>query len=71
MLTFKELREKKNIGMPAGQHVFDTKVKGIQVMVHKQKNMFVTYVDGDKLDSFKDEKSAKKAGLEFVKTYKG
>ena len=71
MLTFKELREKKLKGMPPGQHVFDKKVKGIKVMVHKEKNMFVTYVDGDKLDTFKDLKSAQKAGLEFVKTYKG
>lgn len=71
MLTFKELREKRSRGMPPGQHVYDKKVKGITVMVHKEKNMFVTYVDGDKLDSFKDLRSAQKAGHEFVKTYKG
>ena len=57
--------------MPPGEHVFDTKVKGIEVMVHKEKNKFVTYVDMERLDAFRDLNSAKKAGLEFVKQFKG
>ena len=51
--------------------IFDTKLKGIEVMVHKEKNKFVTYVDMERLDTFRDLNSAKKAGLEFVKQFKG
>ena len=71
MKTFSELREARRKKMPPGEHVFDTKIKGIEVMVHKEKGKFVVYVDGDKLDVFRDLNSAKKAGSEFVKQYKG
>ena len=57
--------------MPNGIHVFDTKVKGIEVMVHKEGGKFSVYVDREKLDTFRDLNSAKKAVLEFVKQYKG
>lgn len=70
MQTFSELREAMKKGMPPGQHVFDKKVKGIMVMVHKEKGKFVTYVDGDKLDTYRTQKEAEKAGMEFVKQYK-
>lgn len=71
MKTFSELREAAKKGMPPGEHVYDAKVKGVDVMVHKEKNKFVLYIDGDKLDSFRDLNSAKKAGVEFIKQYKG
>lgn len=71
MKTFTEIREKRKKGMPPGEHIFDTKIKGIHVMVHKEKNKFVTYVDMEKLDTFRDLNSAKKAGTEFVKQFKG
>ena len=71
MITFTQIREKKYKGMPPGEHVFDKKVKGIVVMVHKEKGKFVTYLDGEKLDTFRDLSSAQKAGMEFVKQYKG
>ena len=71
MKTFTEIREKRKKGMPPGEHIFDTKIKGIHVMVHKEKNKFVTYVDMEKLDTFRDLNSAKKACAEFVKQFKG
>ncbi len=71
MKTFLQIRERRTPKMPPGEHVFDTKVKGIEVMVHKEKNKFVTYVDMERLDVFRDLNSAKKAGLEFVKQFKG
>ena len=71
MKTFTEIREKRKKGMPPGEHIFDTKIKGIHVMVHKEKNKFVTYVDMEKLDTFRDLNSAKKAVAEFVKQFKG
>jgi hypothetical protein len=40
-------------------------------VVHKDQNRFVTYVDGDRLDAYRSQKEAEKAGLEFIKQYKG
>ena len=70
MLTFIQLREKMGKGMPPGEHVFDKKVNGKTVMVHKEKGKFVTYIDMEKLDSYPSLGMAKKAGMEFVKAAK-
>ena len=67
MKHIKELRESRKKGMPPGEHVFDTKINRVQIMVHKVKNKFVLYVDGDKLDEYPNLNTAKKAGVEFVK----
>jgi hypothetical protein len=66
MKTFQQIREKK---MPAGDHVFDKKVNGHTVMVHKDKKGFSVYIDGDKLDTFKSQKEAEKAGMAFAKEF--
>lgn len=66
MKKFKSLRKK----MPPGEHVFDKRVDGFQVMVHKDKGKFVAYVDGDKLDVYKTQKEAEKAATLFVKQFK-
>ena len=63
-MNFKELREKR---MPAGKHVFDKKVKRHSVMIHKDNKGFTVYIDGDKLDTFRNQKEAEKAGVEFAK----
>jgi len=57
-------------GMPPGEHVFDKKVGGVSVMIHKEKNQFVVYIDNEKLDSFKTKSAAQKFGIEFAKEYK-
>ena len=66
MKTFRQIREAKNT-MPPGEHVFDAKVKGYKVMVHKQRNKFVAYVDNEKLDEYSSLNDAKRAANEFVK----
>ena len=43
MKTFSELREARKKKMPPGEHVFDTKVKGVGIMVHKEKGKFLIY----------------------------
>ena len=70
MKSFSEIREAK---MPAAKHVFlwSTKVKGISVKVQQSGNKFDAYIDNEKLDTFRDLKTAKAAALEFVKQYKG
>jgi hypothetical protein len=70
MINFKDLREKKIKGMPAGEHVFDKKVNGVSVMIHKDKGKFVVYIDNEKLDSFTSKSAAQKFGIEFAKEYK-
>lgn len=67
MIHFKQLREKKLRSMPPGQHVFDKKVKNVTVMIHKDVKGYTTYIDGDKLDTFRSRREAQKAGMEFAK----
>ena len=56
--------------MPAGEHVFDTKIGKNHLMVHKEKGKFVTYIDMEKLDTYPSLGMAKKAGAEFIKVSK-
>jgi len=70
MKTFSQLREltgRKTIGKP----VFDKKINRIPVKIHKEKNMFVVYIDGDRLDAYKSQAEAEKSAKEFMKQYKG
>jgi len=67
MKTFSQIREAKIKGMPPGEHVFDTKTKGYSIMVHKEKNKFVAYIDNEKLDSYSSLNDAKRAANEFIK----
>ena len=70
MKTFLELRELTG-RRPEGKIVFDKKIKGVKVMIHKEKNQFVTYIDGDRLDAYRSQREAEKAATEFMKQYKG
>lgn len=70
MKTFVQLREK--LGRhPSGQMVFNKKVKNIPVMIHKETSGFVVYIDGDRLDSYKNQKQAEKMAMQFVAQLKG
>jgi len=71
MKTYKQLRETMEKGMPPGVHVYDKKFGKIQLMIHKEKNLFSVYIDGEKLDSYKTQKEAEQMGKEFIKQYKG
>ena len=37
----------------------------------KEPKGFCVYIDGDKLDVYKSQKEAEKAGMTFLKQYKG
>ena len=70
MNTFSQLREltgRKAIG----KVVFDKKINRIPVRVNNEKNKFVVYIDGDRLDSYNSQREAEKAATEFMKQYKG
>jgi hypothetical protein len=49
----------------------DKKIGKYHLMIHKDKGVFVVYIDGEKLDSYKSQKEAEKMGSEFIKQYKG
>ena len=57
--------------MPKGEHVWSKTIDRIKVMIHKEGNKFVAYVDGDKLDSYQSQKDAEKSITQFLKQFKG
>ena len=70
MNTFSQLREltgRKAIG----KVVFDKKINRVPVRVNNEKNKFVAYIDGDRLDVYNTQREAEKAATEFMKQYKG
>ena len=69
MKTFNELRELTG-RKPEGQLLVNKKQGRIQIQVYKERNGFVTYVDGDRLDSYRSKQEAEKAAKEFIKAYK-
>ena len=66
-LQLRELAGRK----PIGKVVFDKKINRVSVRVNNEKNKFVAYIDGDRLDVYNSQKEAEKAATEFMKQYKG
>lgn len=60
MKTFFSLRESTK---PKGKVVFKKKMNRIDVLITKDTGSlpFVAYIDGDKLDSYKNQRDAEKA----------
>jgi hypothetical protein len=71
MLSFRQLREKKLKGMPAGEHVWNKKIKGVLAMIHKVKNQYVLYIDNERLDEYPTMARAKISAEAFIKAAKG
>ena len=69
MKTFNDLRELTG-RKPEGQLLVNKKMGRIQIQVYKERNGFVTYIDGDRLDSYRSKQEAEKASKEFIKAYK-
>jgi hypothetical protein len=70
MKTFLQLRELAG-RKPIGKVVFDKKINRIPVKINNEKNKFVVYIDGDRLDAYNSQREAEKSALEFMKQYKG
>ncbi|MBL6771419.1 MAG: hypothetical protein ISQ22_08620 [Rhizobiales bacterium] len=70
MKTFLQLRELTG-RKPIGKPVFDKKINRVPVKIHNEKNKFVVYIDGDRLDAYNSQKEAEKAATEFMKQYRG
>lgn len=69
-ISFKKLRELTG-RKPTGKMVFNKKMGKIPVKILKDRNEFVVYIDGDRLDSYKNQREAERMAKEFVKQYKG
>ena len=57
MKTFTNIRELTG-RKPEGQLVVNKKLGRVQIMVYKERNGFVTYVDGDRLDRYRSKNEA-------------
>ena len=68
MKTFAQIRELSG-RKPSGKQVVNKKIGKVQVQVYKEPSGFVAYIDGDRLDRYRNEKEALKAAEEFVKAY--
>jgi hypothetical protein len=69
MKTFTQLRELTG-RKPEGQLIVNKKIGRIQIMVYKERNGYVAYVDGDRLDQYRSKNEAEKAATEFIKVLK-
>ena len=69
MKTFGQIRELTG-RKPEGQLMVNKKVGRIQIMVYKERNGFIAYVDGDRLDKYRSKAEAEKAATEFIKVLK-
>jgi len=69
MKTFGQIRELTG-RKPEGQLMVNKKLGRIQIMVYKERNGFVAYVDGDRLDRYRSKAEAEKAATEFIKVLK-
>jgi hypothetical protein len=67
MKTFKTLREATKKKMPSGENVFSKRVGKVNVMVHKDNKGFTAYIDGEKLDTYRNKREAEKMGIQFAK----
>ena len=65
MKTFNQVREITG-RKPEGQLVVNKKLGRIQVQVYKERNGFVAYIDGDRLDSYKSKNESEKAATQFI-----
>jgi len=57
MKSFSEIRNSK----PSGEEVYSGVKNKFKVKVLKDKKGYTAYIDGDKLDTFRSEKDAKKS----------
>ena len=65
MKSFLQIREATS----KGKVVFKKKINRIDVVITKETGRlpFVAYIDGDRLDAFKNQKDAEKSAMETIK----
>ena len=61
MKTFSEIRKQQ----PSGEEVYSAIKNKLKVKILKDKKGYTAFVDGDRLDTFRSEKDAKK-GIDLI-----
>ena len=61
MKSFTEIRKKS----ASGEVVYDKKIKRMPVKIMKDKDGYTAYIDGDRLDTYRSERDAKR-GIDFA-----
>ena len=61
MKTFSEIRKQQ----PSGEEVYSSIKNKMKVKILKDKKGYTAFVDGDRLDTFRSEKDAKK-GIDLI-----
>ena len=69
MKTFLHLRELTG-RKPEAKEVYNKKIGRVTIKINKERNGFVAYVDGDRLDVYRSQSEAEKASKEFLKQYR-
>lgn len=71
MKTYKDLLSELAGRKQDGEVVFNKKINSVPVKIVKDDKMgnnpFVVYIDGDRLDAFKNQKDAEKSAMKVVK----
>lgn len=57
MITFSEIRQRK----PKGEVVWSKKYRRVKTEILKTPKGFVAYIDGDMLDTFRNQRDAQKS----------
>lgn len=68
MKTFGQIRELAG-RKPSGEKIVSKRIGKVQVQIYKEPTGFVAYIDGDRLDRYRNEREAMKAAQEFIKAY--
>ena len=50
--------------------IYNKKIGRVTIKINKERNGFVAYVDGDRLDVYRSQSEAEKASKEFLKQYR-
>jgi len=66
MKSFSDIREAYT-----KKPVVSKKIGKIKMTIVKEPKGFCVYIDGEKLDVYRNQKEAEKAGMTFIKQYKG
>ena len=70
MLKYKQFKEAMKKSIPVGVQVYNKKINKVSLIIQRERNLFVVYVDSERLDSYKTQREAERMGKEFIKQAK-
>ena len=65
--TLREKLEEKKSEIPTSEKkVFNKRIKGVRVVITKGSEGFTAFIDGEKLDTYRNQREAERMASEFV-----